>query len=300
AMFPRIPQGRAGLRGRPFLLRRGAAVHATDHAGHTPLHHAAWSGRTQVAAILLARGAPAAASTAAGLSPLHCAAANGHTLVAQLLRADANLADCFGCTALHKAATAGHLLSVRLLVEEGGSGVNSPDGLRLTPLHRAARCGHADVASYLLEHGAGVNAAGWLGKTPLHLAAEERHSVMVQLLLARGASPELRSWWKEPAEASALGAPGVDAMPGGPQTSPPRFSDASLPPHPLCFHTRALQAPKTLHKVCKEAVCVREHHRLELGHLSRSMIRAERGKHRRGRFWPDRGIFCLRGRLHHQ
>uniref|UniRef100_A0A670YXA1 Ankyrin repeat domain 65 n=1 Tax=Pseudonaja textilis TaxID=8673 RepID=A0A670YXA1_PSETE len=221
---------------------RGAMIHTDNRAGYTPLHHAAWSGHTQVADLLLARGALAMGTTQGGLTPFHCAAANGHTLMMQLLlrhgadpnagdcnqwtslhwatagrqlhiivklllqnQADGNLADSRGCTPLHKAAAAGSLPSVYLLLQGSSpASVTRRDGLLLTPLHHAVLCGHADVAGCLLAHGADVNAAGWLGKTALHLAAEMKSIPLMELLIANGADLSQKTWWKETAEDLAL------------------------------------------------------------------------------------------------
>jgi ankyrin repeat protein len=80
--------------------------------------------------------------------------------------------------------------------------VDAKDSLGLTPLHYAARGGHVEVISHLLDRGAQVNAAGWLHKTPLHLAVERGHSPTVEFLLSRGASPTLRTQWGEVAQMS--------------------------------------------------------------------------------------------------
>ena len=40
-----------------LLLDRGAEVNGQDKVGWTPLHHAAWNGRSVVATLLLDRGA---------------------------------------------------------------------------------------------------------------------------------------------------------------------------------------------------------------------------------------------------
>lgn len=57
----------------------------------------------------------------------------------------------------------------------------------LTPLHRAARAGAADMAGLLLAHGAEINAHGPLGNTPLMYAASSGSRSTVEVLLAHGA-----------------------------------------------------------------------------------------------------------------
>ena len=47
-----------------------------------------------------------------------------------------------------------------------------------TPLHRAARYGHAAVATKLLQANAAVDAATVIGQTPLHWAAGNGHAAV--------------------------------------------------------------------------------------------------------------------------
>ena len=39
-------------------------------------------------------------------------------------------------------------------------------------MHVAARCGHVEIARYLLDHGADINKKDRWGRTPLHYAQE--------------------------------------------------------------------------------------------------------------------------------
>lgn len=47
-----------------------------------------------------------------------------------------------------------------------------------TPLHVAARLGHADIAALLLQHGADVAATTKDKYTPLHIAAKEGNIII--------------------------------------------------------------------------------------------------------------------------
>ncbi|XP_065918752.1 ankyrin-1-like [Dysidea avara] len=62
-----------------------------------------------------------------------------------------------------------------------------------TALHIASRCGHLEVAEYLLQNNAGVNSVNMVGCTPLFLAAESIHKDMCQLLLEWNADLQHRN-----------------------------------------------------------------------------------------------------------
>lgn len=67
------------------LMLAGAEVDLRDKAGRTPLHMAAFFGRTDVALCLLKRGAEISAVDAAGRTPLDLAGAEGYTETASRL-----------------------------------------------------------------------------------------------------------------------------------------------------------------------------------------------------------------------
>lgn len=70
-----------------LLLQAGADKEkVTRSDGWTPLHCAAWNGRSDVVRLLLEAGAQKDARTKAELSPLDLAADNGHAAVTALLR----------------------------------------------------------------------------------------------------------------------------------------------------------------------------------------------------------------------
>ncbi|KKL64283.1 hypothetical protein LCGC14_2166590 [marine sediment metagenome] len=118
------------------FLAKGVSVNAPDSSylqeDWTPLHHAAFHGRTSVARYLLAEGA----------------AVNGRSKI--------------GNTPLHEAAGRGHVSVVELLLTEGAD-VNAtnnrerPSGTGLTPLDCATGWHdepHDAIAALLREHGA--------------------------------------------------------------------------------------------------------------------------------------------------
>jgi ankyrin repeat protein len=74
---------------------------------------------------------------------------------------------------------------VQVLLEYGAD-VSGEDGTGRTPLHEAAKRGHAEVtlpARLLLAHGADVSARDHAGFTPLHYASSRDNETVVQMLL---------------------------------------------------------------------------------------------------------------------
>jgi ankyrin repeat protein len=77
-------------------------------------------------------------------------------------------------TPLLYAAREGHLDVVSLLVE-AGAGIEKADADGVTPLLMAVLNGQMPVAHYLLERGASVRASDWYGQTPLFAAVDLRN-----------------------------------------------------------------------------------------------------------------------------
>jgi ankyrin repeat protein len=93
--------------------------------------------------------------------------------------------DGYRTTPLHRAARHGHKQIAELLLAHGAD-VNATGTYDSTPLHRAAETGRTQVAGVLVAHGARVNAVGRYGFTPLHFAADRGHADLVKLLLTLG------------------------------------------------------------------------------------------------------------------
>jgi hypothetical protein len=119
------------------------------------LDSAARRGDVVLAADLIARGASVGPTSSDG-SALHAAAARGQLAVVRLLIAsgsDVSLrCDRDRTTPLHWASGAGHIEVVRALVEAGAR-VEAKDRWG-TPLSRALKEGHDEVANYLRSHDA--------------------------------------------------------------------------------------------------------------------------------------------------
>lgn len=134
-----------------------AALHAHTPDGWTPLHLAAFFGRTAAAARLLDAGAALEARSANYMenTPL-CAALAGRedrTLVAMLLDrgADVKARAAQGVTPLHLAASRGAADLVDALLARGADRAARLDDGR-TPAAMAAERGHADLARSLADH----------------------------------------------------------------------------------------------------------------------------------------------------
>jgi ankyrin repeat protein len=70
-----------------------------------------------------------------------------------------------------------------------GAYVNFTGADGYMPLHWAARNGHADTVTLLLDRGADLTAKDKLGHTPLHRAAHNGRTDIAANLLGRGADP---------------------------------------------------------------------------------------------------------------
>jgi hypothetical protein len=94
---------------------------------------------------------------------------------------------------LYYAARLGFCDLAEHLIAEHPEHVNARGGGDETPMHVAAREGHADILSLLLEHGADVDTRDENGRTPLYRASCNGQVEAGQYLLNRGADINTRS-----------------------------------------------------------------------------------------------------------
>ena len=89
-------------------------------------------------------------------------------------------------TAMHVAARAGHVDILSLLLENGAE-VDIRGRFGHTPLHRATENGKLEAGRCLLDHGADINARNENDETPLFDAMSSRQVEFARMLLERGA-----------------------------------------------------------------------------------------------------------------
>ncbi len=186
------------------LLDRGKDPNAEDEYGNRPLHFAKF---LTIHTLLEAKGIDVNAKNQAGVTPLHVMVVKGKPILVKLLldaKADVNLADNNGITALHLAtaisyfkdesALKGQLFASKEEQSAASSSVTGPalfvgflslltDDLT-TGLATIAIMASAVVAAdipirnrvlgLLLKAGAKVNAKDNAGNTPLHILASGR------------------------------------------------------------------------------------------------------------------------------
>ncbi|XP_029957249.1 ankyrin repeat and KH domain-containing protein 1 isoform X5 [Salarias fasciatus] len=166
-----------------FLIKAGADI---ELGCSTPLMEAAQEGHLELVKYLLAAGANVHATTATGDTALTYACENGHTDVADvLLQAGANLEHESegGRTPLMKAARAGHLCTVQFLISKGANVNRATANNDHTVVSLACAGGHLAVVELLLAHGADPTHRLKDGSTMLIEAAKGGHTNVVSYLL---------------------------------------------------------------------------------------------------------------------
>ena len=93
---------------------------------------------------------------------------------------------------LYFAARLGFRDLAKHLISKHPELVNAKGGKEATSMHVAARAGHTDILSLLLEHGADVDGQGMFGQTPLHRAAWSGKLEIGRCLLDHGANIHAR------------------------------------------------------------------------------------------------------------
>ncbi|NDJ52905.1 MAG: hypothetical protein GYB68_07470 [Chloroflexi bacterium] len=170
------------------LLRAGMTPDARDGSGKTALNIAVGLKNIELARLLLDHGADPNAQGRYIGAPIR-QVRDRLDLLNLLLSygADPNLLDHHRSPPLNAAVDADHLETVKRLVEAGAAINPFPAGR--TPLMRAIRFNHREIALWLLDQGADPNVMNENGETALMIAVEKQPH-LVPLLLARQADPD--------------------------------------------------------------------------------------------------------------
>jgi uncharacterized protein len=202
------------------LASAGANVDQRTVTGKLPLHLAASAGvvATLQALIQMHRLKQTAASSNGdsyydfinavdhnSWTPLHCAIVSGHRDAIQLLidsHANIDLLATNTLTDHMWVSTSYSPFSSTILNDFGRLYYGKPAGSALDqgenidsslyrPLHFAARKGHSEVVSMLLERSASVNAVTSNNQTALHFAIHDAHPDVIRILLDYGAKTSI-------------------------------------------------------------------------------------------------------------
>lgn len=121
-------------------------------------------------------------------------------------KANANLVDHYGHSALINAVMYGHIEIVEELLKAGAH-IHEIDHEGNPPLAWAARLGNKEITELLIKFGADVNPRDkgarkyhkWGRSYPLHEASRNGHIQIVKLLLENGAKINIENYYKETA-----------------------------------------------------------------------------------------------------
>ena len=169
------------------LLSWKVDISVKDKEGRDPLLWAASAGSLFAIKVLMSNGANISSEDKDGLTSLHCAASRGHSQCLLSLikeyKADPNVIDCNGCTALFYAVTLGHVSSVDLLLKSGAH-PNKQDRKGRTASHCGAAKGMLDSLKLLHKFRADLWIPNVKGDLPLHESIQSSKKDVVNWLLS--------------------------------------------------------------------------------------------------------------------
>ncbi len=215
-----------------MLLDAGADVAHPNAHGWTPLHHAAYSNRGDLAALLLDAGAPADVSgRGAGGTPLIVALFWGHREVVDdvLLAAGRHPDNLRVAAGTGDVATIGEMVSADGVVSEAAGALrgfyrphggfpawapaDDPQEIVDEALSWAARADRVDALSLLVERGAQVDADVYRG-TALTWAAANGRVAVIGALVELGADVNARATFGGPTHGEGVTALHIAAQAG--------------------------------------------------------------------------------------
>ncbi|KAL8795154.1 MAG: hypothetical protein Q9195_002309 [Heterodermia aff. obscurata] len=160
----------------------------------SPLLAATATSHLSVVKILVERGADVNVQDKDGDTALRNAIFRGSPEIVELLleyNANPNIGGSYG-GALHLAAKKGHLNIATQLIDKEAI-LELGDLFESTPLHLAARYGHLKVVEYLCARGANMNTQSSDGSTPLYQAAWQGHTDTAAYLIGEGVDVNIRN-----------------------------------------------------------------------------------------------------------
>ncbi|GAB1354409.1 hypothetical protein MASR1M12_31470 [Erysipelotrichia bacterium] len=136
---------------RDEISKKPSIVNTPDLEGKSPLHLAAYAGKTEIANALIVRGALVDQKDPNGTTPLILASDQGHVDIVRLLldsNADVNAAGQYETTPLQRAAQNGHLSVVLLLLDRGAR----LETRWVNAIQLAEQNKHHEIATILRQH----------------------------------------------------------------------------------------------------------------------------------------------------
>jgi serine/threonine-protein phosphatase 6 regulatory ankyrin repeat subunit B len=158
------------------LLQREVNPNLPDNKDcRTPLMYAASQGDISLVKLLLSGGADITATDKHGQTAYRLASFAGHADIMKMLETRGAYVKSSDLQKdLTRSARIGNISMVKQLIAQGVD-VNAKMEEDMTPLMWAARNGHADVVTLLLEHGAQVDTRDRLGRQAVHLCIGMSH-----------------------------------------------------------------------------------------------------------------------------
>ncbi|KAL5004492.1 hypothetical protein ScPMuIL_017948 [Solemya velum] len=175
------------------LLEHGADLELKDKYGMSPVLWASWCGHLDALKMLVSAGATTMCTNKQGQGVLHCAVQNNNVSVMNFTSEsiesfNVNEVEKDDRTSLHMAARAGHLDSLTRLIDLGCD-ISKKDKCGATAVHCGAEYGHHECVKRLLMVGVEIDDRDVEGRTALHLAAEGGYVDVVDVLLDYAAGP---------------------------------------------------------------------------------------------------------------
>ncbi|XP_078071627.1 transient receptor potential cation channel subfamily A member 1b [Mustelus asterias] len=198
---------RDNAEGLSIMLEHGALLCKQNSLGRFLIHEAAFSGAEKTLEITLRKGEELGHSREKHVNfldeglhtPLHLALLGGkHETIKICIDngAKIDLPEKDKSTALHFACMQGAVEAVKLMLSkyEGENDIlHLLDGIKRTPLHKAATYDYSELVEYLIEQGTDMNMIDGESHTPLLWASSHGAWKTVEILVTRGADINIKN-----------------------------------------------------------------------------------------------------------